>query len=427
MKFDQKIAILLQKHSEYMKKAFLINIFLFLANISFSQGIAFEPTIEGAFQKAKATGKPVFVECFHPNCPICMALEPTLKNAEVGKYYNQNFINYKLNLSDAKQVSFLDKKNIYLPGFPLFLFFDQNQNILHHTDPINTPKDLVQHGKDAVNPEIQTGASWKKYQAGNREVNTLMGLSYLLRITKDTSRNVLVANDLYKAFPKNQLNDKLSWFIAKKCVMDLDNGFAEHWINNINIAKGYETADGHAGNEMNALGMLVQMEIYSPKAAKYSLAKIHKLKQYMGVVGAAQYATGATWQIETQAILREQGQDKAFAFLKSIISEQAQPQLLVYYATFFNVNFPDGKFANEVRQWLTKARPQLKTEQEIANLNYESARLYQKAGDLVNAKKDITAAKTGITAAKAKATDPNLKKVVASIETSINKLAGELK
>lgn len=410
-----------------MKKLSLVIILLFTLNVAFSQGIAFEPTIEAAFKKAKASGKPVFVECFHPNCPICMGLEPTLKNAEVGKYYNQNFVNFKLNLSDAKQVAFLTKKKIYLPGFPMFLYFDKNQNILHHTDPINTPKDFIQHAKDATNVDVQTGGSWKKYQSGNREISTLTGLAYLLRITQDTARNILVANDLYKAYPKTQLNDKGSWAIAKKCVMDIENGFAEHWLNNIEIAKKYAIEEGHPGTEMNALGMLVQMAIYDPKSSKYSLAKVNKLKNYMGVVGAAQYVTGATWQIECPAILREQGQDKAFGFLQNLINAQTQPQLLVYYVTFFNTNFPDGKFANNVRQWLTKARPLLRTEQEIANLNYESARLYQKSGDLVNAKKEIAAAKASITTAKAKITDPNLKKVVATVETSINKLAGELK
>ncbi|CAH0996935.1 hypothetical protein EMA8858_03070 [Emticicia aquatica] len=410
-----------------MKKTFLLSTFLLITNIVFSQGIIFEPTIEGAFQKAKATGKPVFVECYHPNCPICMALEPTLKKAEVGKYYNQTFINYKLNLSDAKQVAFLTKKKIYLPGFPLFIFFDKNQNILHHTDPVNTAKDLVQHGKDAMNPDVQTGASWKKYQAGNREISILSGLAYLLRITQDTTRNIQVANDLYAIYPKKQMNDKLSWFITKKCIMDLDNGFAEHWLNNVATAKNYEAEEGHAGNEMNSLGMLVQMAIYSPKASKYSLAKVNKLKNYMGVVGAAQYTTGATWQIECPALLREQGQDRAFAFLQNLINEQTQPQLLVYYVTFYNTNFPDGKYANNVRQWLTKARPQLRTEYDIANLNYESARLYKKAGDLTNAKKEIAIAKTNISSAKAKASDQNLKKLIVSIEASINKLAGEIK
>jgi hypothetical protein len=53
--------------------------------------------------------------------------------------------------------------------------------------------------------------------------------------------------------------------------------------------------------------------------------------------------------------------------------------------------------------------------------------LYKKAGDLTNAKKEIAIAKTNISSAKAKASDQNLKKLIVSIEASINKLAGEIK
>jgi thiol-disulfide isomerase/thioredoxin len=410
-----------------MKKTFLLSTFLFITNLVFSQGINFEPNIEAAFQKAKTLGKPVFVECYHPTCPICSALEPTLKNAEVSKFYNQNFVNYKLNLSDIKQVAFLNRKKIHLPSFPLFIFFDANEEILHHSDAVNTPEGLIQHAKDALNPATQTGAAWKKYQAGDRDINMMMGLAYLLRIKQDTTKNIQVANDLYAAFPKDQMSSKISWIIAKKYIMDIENGFADYWLNNISIAQGYSIEEGHEGAEKNSLGMLVQMAIYDPKASQYSLEKVKKLQKYMVTVGAGQYISGATWHIECPAILREQGQDQAFTFLKNLINDQTPPQLLIYYTSFFTTNFPDGKYADAARQWLIKAKPQLKAEQDIANLNYESARLYQKKGDLVNAKKDITLAKTSIAIAKVKVTDPNLKKVVLIIEDAINKLAGELK
>jgi thiol-disulfide isomerase/thioredoxin len=65
-------------------KKFVILFILFAINQSVSaQGIIFEPTIDAAIKKAQATGKPIFVECYHPNCPICLSLEPTLKNAQV--------------------------------------------------------------------------------------------------------------------------------------------------------------------------------------------------------------------------------------------------------------------------------------------------------------------------------------------------------
>jgi len=409
-----------------MKKILLSTTFILVSYLAFSQGISWEPTIQGAFAKAKAQNKPVFVECFHPNCPICMSLEPTLKNAEVGKFYNQNFINFKLNLSDTKQVKFLSDKKIYLPGFPLFLYFDKNQNILHHTDPVNTPNDFVNHAKAALNPNEQSGTAWKRYQAGSRDIGMLSNLAYLLRITQDTTRNIKVANDLYSVYPKNKLSSQESWEIAKKCLMDVENGFAEFWLRNLETARKYEETKGHAGNETNAMGMLVQMAIYSPKSSKYSLAKVNKLKQYMNLIGAGQYVTSNTWQIEAQALIREQGPDKALAFIQNQVSQTSQPQMLVYYVTFYNVNFPDGKLALQVRNWLNTAIPQLKTPLDIANGRYESARLYKKAGDAAKAKQELALAKTSLASAKAKAADANTKKVVDNLGNSINQLAGQL-
>ncbi len=404
-----------------------MSILLLCVQLTFAQGIAFEPTIEMAIQKAKASNKLLFVECYHPNCPVCMALEPALKNSEVGKFYNKNFINYKLNLSDAKQVAFLNKKNIYLPSFPMFFFFDAKQEIVHHTDPINEPQELIQHAKDALSPEKQSGLSWKKFQSGNRDIGVLTGLAYLLRIKQDTAKNILVANELFKNYPKNQLNSKGSWNIAKKCLMDVENGFAEYWLGHIETAKNYEAELGHAGNEKNALGFLVQKAIYEKNSANYTLSKVNKLKHYMQLVGAGQYVAGATWQIECPAILREQGQDKAFAFLKNMADGQTQSQALVYFVTFFNNTFKDGKYAPQARVWLERALPNTRTNQELANYYFESARLFQKAGDGTNAKKHLSEAKNYVNLAKNKVTDPNLKTVIASIEKNINKLAGELK
>lgn len=123
----------------------------------------------------------------------------------------------------------------------------------------------------------------------------------------------------------------------------------------------------------------------------------------------------------------EQGQDKAFAFLKNMADGQTQSQALVYFVTFFNNTFKDGKYAPQARVWLERALPNTRTNQELANYYFESARLFQKAGDGTNAKKHLSEAKNYVNLAKNKVTDPNLKTVIASIEKNINKLAGELK
>ena len=410
-----------------MKKTLLLSaIFFFVQIMTFAQGISWEPTIEAAFAKAKAQNKPVFVECYHPNCPVCMKLEPTLKDHEVGKFYNQNFINFKLNLSDARQVKFLNDKKIYLLSYPLFLFFDNNQNIILLNDPINTPASLIQHGKTALNPERQSANAWKKYQAGSRDVNSMIDLSYQYRITRDTTRNIKVANDLFAAYPKDKLGSKESWAIAKKCVMDIDNGFAEFWMRNLATARKYEREDGHAGNENNSMGLLIQAAIYNHKASKYSMAKVNKIKQYMGLIGAGQYVTSNTWHIEAQAMIREQGQDKAFSFIQNQVSQTSQPQMLVYYVTFYNVNFPDGKYAAKVRNWLNTAQPQLTSALDLTNFRYESARLYKKAGDKAKAKQELAQAKTMLGGARTNAKDANSRNVVEALAKNIDKLAAEV-
>jgi thiol-disulfide isomerase/thioredoxin len=379
-----------------MKKIFLFFSFLIVSHLSFTQGIIWESTIEGAFAKAKASKKAVFIECFHPNCPVCMALEPTLKNAEVGKFYNQNFVNYKLNLSDTKQVKFLDDRKIRLTGFPLFLFFDADKKVIHHTDPNNTPEGLIAHGKDAMNPEVRSGDLLKKYEAGNREMNTLINLSYLLRLTLDTTRNIQVTNDLYALFPKEELSSHTSWFILKKCVMDVENGFAEHWFNNIPIAQQFETAEGHAGNEQNALGMIIQSSLYSQRGLKYSLAQLQKVRNYMSLVGAGQYADGVLWQYEARALMREGRMPEAINLVQKISQTEGFSKnglALVYLVTYFNDNAPTAEYANAAQQWLQKGRLLLKENKDLAEYHYQKARLEQKNNALSIAKQEAEQAK----------------------------------
>ena len=146
----------------------------------------------------------------------------------------------------------------------------------------------------------------------------------------------------------------------------------------------------------------------------------------MNLIGAGQYVISNTWQIEAQALIREQGPDKALSFVQNLVRQTSQPQMLVYYVTFYNVNFPDGKLATQVRNWMNTALPQLKAPLDIANARYESARLYKKAGDAAKAKQELALAKTSLAGAKAKATDANSKKVVENLGNSINQLGGQL-
>lgn len=380
----------------------ILFIILFVINQSVqAQGILWEPSIDAAIKKSQATGKPLFVECYHPSCPICMSLEPTFKNAQVGKYYNKNFVNYKLNLSDANQVKFLDKKRIRLVSYPLFLYFDKNLNIIHNTDPINTTEGFIQHGQDALNPSVRTGDAKRRYEAGEKSIDLLVGLAYLSRITLDTAVALKASDDLYEIFPKDQLGTELSWKITKKCVIDIENGFAKYWFDNIPVAAEFERKEGHPDNEKNSLGWIVQSSLFSPRALKYSTNQVNVIKDYMTRLGAGEFVLANTWQVEIKALIREGRTTDAI----NIASQMAQNyatngQALVFITKFMNDNTVDNQYAQTAKTWLEKARPLLKENKDLVEYYYESARLNQKNGDTEAAKKDAQQGKTYATLAK---------------------------
>lgn len=164
-----------------MKRIYTLFTVLLFTQFTFAQGIIWETDIETAFQKAKAANKLVYVECYLPTCPVCMSFEPILKSAAVGTFFNNNFINYKLNGEKAEQVKFLNSKNINLPNFPMFLFFDPNTNLVHQAEA-GEPKEegVINIGKTALDPEKRSSNYKNRYEAGDRDLNFLIAMPIIV-------------------------------------------------------------------------------------------------------------------------------------------------------------------------------------------------------------------------------------------------------
>jgi hypothetical protein len=390
-----------------MKKiAFIFNL-LIISQLAISQGIIWEPTIDGAFQKAKAAKKNVFVECYHPNCPICMSLEPTFKTKELGDYYNKNFVNYKLNLSDPKHVKFLNDKNIHLPGFPLFTYFDENRNLIHLVDEgKDAPaKAMIAKAKIAVDYAQNAAGYKKRYENGERNLDFLISYAYFSRITTDTTMAYKLGDEIFNVYPKDQLSEMMSWVITQKVIMDVDNGFAQYWFNHLDVAKKY-AGNEHPDAEKSAMGSIIQYSLYSKHGMVYSSAQVAKIKEYMGKVGAAQHADGFTWQHEARAYLREGKTEKALGIIDKIAKQNvASGMSLVYLVSICNDFANDEKYLSAAKGWLATAKPLLKESKDLAEMNYQTARMYQKVGDKGAAQKAAIEAKNLAVSAKTTAND----------------------
>jgi thioredoxin-related protein len=351
--------------------------------------ITWNPSIDDALAQAKASGKLLFVECYSPTCPVCISLEPFFKKTEVATAYNSNFVNYKLDVGKADQVKFLNAKNIFLPSFPQFLFFDGDGNIVHQGEVTADIKSFLNTAETAQNTEKRAENFKKKFANGDRSLELLVSLASYARVTKDTVSNLAAANELFNIYPKNEIGSETSWKLTKKCVTDIDNGFAKYWFDHMAVAAAFEKKDGHADNDKNIMGGIIQSSLYSPKGRAYNTDKIALIKQYMAKAGAGEYADGVTWEFETNACMREGKLPRALAIgEKTALKYGANGQSLVYIVKVFNDAYPDKTYATKAKAWLVKAKPLLKEDKFLAEYFYESARLNKKAGDAATAKAD---------------------------------------
>lgn len=360
-----------------------------------TQEITWQPTIEDAFAKAKAQNKLVFVECFLPTCPVCMSMEPFFKKPEVATKYNTNFINYKMDLSKPDAKPYLDGKGIYLPSFPMFLFFDGDGNLVHKDEVETSVASFNAVADKVLDPAKRSSNFKKRFADGDRGVPFLIDYASYARVVMDTAANIAAASALFDGYPKQNLGTEESWKITKKAVTDLDNGFAKFWFDNVTKAAEFEKKDGHAGNEQNILGGIIQSSLYGARGKTYNSAKLLTVKKYMGLVGAAQYADGVTWEFEVKALIKEGKAPQALPVGSKMVSLYGtNGQSLVYITKVFNDNYPDKAYTATAKSWLARAKPLLKEPKDLAEYYYESARLNQKNGDLAVAKADAQQAQS---------------------------------
>lgn len=356
--------------------------------------VTWVPDIKEALAKAKATNKLLFVECYSPSCPICQSIEPYFSTSEIAEKYNTDFVSYKLDVGVAEQVKFLNDRNIYLPSFPQFLFFDGDGNLVHQAEVQATTESILKVAADANSPEKRSSAYPARFEAGDRDFNFLVNYGVNTRLIKDTVANHKVADALFEYMTaQNLVNSPDSWTVTKKVVTSIDNGFFKHWINNIPRAAELEVKGGHPGYEKDALGGIIQISIFGSGGSKFDLAKIKEVKGYMNKIGAGQYADTYLWEHELKANLKEGKKEEALKVGKRTAKEFAtNGASLVYITKVFNDKFPDNSYISEANQWLKTAATTLNANNHIAEYNYELARLSQKSGDMAAAKKNAQAA-----------------------------------
>lgn len=135
------------------------------AGINFLHGT----TWAEAVAKAKAENKLIFIDFYTQWCGPCLNMAQTVFSLPtVGYYYNQTFINLKIDAEEGEGVTLAKKYGVR--SYPTYAFIDPaTEEIVHHSSSRQTPERFIQTGKDATVPTKRSFYLQDQYTKGNRE------------------------------------------------------------------------------------------------------------------------------------------------------------------------------------------------------------------------------------------------------------------
>ena len=199
-----------------------ISIFIVLLTVFFSgkaQGIEFfHGTWKEAMAKAKAEDKPLFVDAFAKWCGPCKSMAKNVfTQDEVGKFYNTNFINLKLDMEETDGVTF--GHSYPVQAYPTLFFLDGDGKVLKLVKGGQTPEGLVSLGNEALKKIDRSLRYEDQYKAGDRSFDLMY--NYVKALNAAGKPSLKISNDFLANNP--QLTDIQRLKFILEAAVDADS------------------------------------------------------------------------------------------------------------------------------------------------------------------------------------------------------------
>lgn len=185
----------------------LINILLISSYTINAQGINFmEGSWEEVLAKAQKDKKAIFVDAYTKWCGPCKRLQNTVfPTKEAGDFYNQNFINFKIDRETQSGIEFGTKYPV--SAYPTLYFISNKGEVVQTHVGGADLKRFIEIGKEALsqnnyNPELE--AEWDK---GNRNYDVV--LSYVKSLKSKGKPVNKIVLDYLKDKPNIDKDQKL--------------------------------------------------------------------------------------------------------------------------------------------------------------------------------------------------------------------------
>ncbi len=183
-----------------------------LCSVGFSQGIEFfHGEWKEALEEAKKEDRLVFVDAYAQWCGPCKRMAKNVfTQDEVGQYFNQNFINLKLDMETPDGRSFGSKYPV--SAYPTLLFLNSKGELIKKVTGGKQAADLIALGKTALGSYDKSGDYAVKYEEGDRSYELMH--NYVRELNKVNKPSMKISNDYLNSKPDISKLQKAKFLLA---------------------------------------------------------------------------------------------------------------------------------------------------------------------------------------------------------------------
>lgn len=139
-------------------------------------GIKFEKANwETLLDKAQSSGELIFIDAYTTWCgPCIMMSRDVFTDQSVGRFYNQHFINAKIDMEAGEGIMLSKKYKVQ--AYPTLLFINGKGEVVHRSTGYQEIEALIALGEAAISPNHNLQAMNARYEKGDRNEDFMLQL-----------------------------------------------------------------------------------------------------------------------------------------------------------------------------------------------------------------------------------------------------------
>lgn len=210
---------------------FIVILSFFISSTSYGQSIDFYyNNLESAKREAAKENKLVFVDGYTTWCGPCKWMDANVfTDPALIKFFNNSFVNVKMDLEEGKGISFAEKYNP--PAYPTFYFLTPNGEIQHMALGAFDAQNLMQIAYDALRPESNLAYFQQNHQVNKKNGTFLKEYAMLLKFLR-LPDNKEVVHD-YLATQSDLSGEVNSKFIFDNVGIDTEDRLFQYMLSHL--------------------------------------------------------------------------------------------------------------------------------------------------------------------------------------------------